>query len=453
MINITSALSLARTKFKNRRIRQFFSGFAVALGVTVMLALLFATQGLLTATRTLFVDTTAHRSFAIQGVSADELSSFAPEKYRAANADYRINAVFLQRIIRQSKFGLKNFVNEQTLSQLEIRSIDAPFVRDFLADGSLFDERADDKIPVVVPKRLVLEQEYPNYKSLGEKAKYELGQKAIAKYTGKEVELTTEDQAATGIHLVIVGFSSSSIFSTSDLFLTSEALLLPNWAFEKNSDVKKLLDGAQLEGNIITEFKTKSERNEFLKEKNKNFNAFSATNLSNASLQGGPLVALDGRYDMFTDAINGFKQTGYGVGGFFLAIAALFVLTTVGKIVGDSKKEIGLFRAVGATKSDIYKIVITYALIIVNIGFLLGCGFALAVTEFASRTWGADLFYLLLDFSSAASPTLPKHLFVSVPVLSLAGVWLVVNAVGAIACVWPGYKAAKVDPAKVLKEE
>jgi ABC-type antimicrobial peptide transport system permease subunit len=68
----------------------------------------------------------------------------------------------------------------------------------------------------------------------------------------------------------------------------------------------------------------------------------------------------------------------------FMAITALFILINMAKFVSEGKKEIGIFRAIGATKGDIRLIFIlqslSYILISIFLGALIGIGSVLLIS-------------------------------------------------------------------------
>ncbi|WKZ30441.1 MAG: FtsX-like permease family protein [Candidatus Dojkabacteria bacterium] len=58
--------------------------------------------------------------------------------------------------------------------------------------------------------------------------------------------------------------------------------------------------------------------------------------------------------------------------GIFMVITALFVLINMAKFVSESKKEIGIFRAIGASKMDIRVIFILQSLLYIALSLVLG---------------------------------------------------------------------------------
>ena len=58
--------------------------------------------------------------------------------------------------------------------------------------------------------------------------------------------------------------------------------------------------------------------------------------------------------------------------GAFIAFSILIIIFTMGKFVSESRKEIGIMRAIGATKSDIRNLFITQSLLYTFISYVIG---------------------------------------------------------------------------------
>jgi len=56
----------------------------------------------------------------------------------------------------------------------------------------------------------------------------------------------------------------------------------------------------------------------------------------------------------------------------FIGLSIIIIIFTMGKFISESRKEIGIFRALGATKSDIRKVFIIQALLYAFIGYIIG---------------------------------------------------------------------------------
>lgn len=100
--------------------------------------------------------------------------------------------------------------------------------------------------------------------------------------------------------------------------------------------------------------------------------------------------------------------------------------------VTQRTREIGLRKAVGATRRDIATQFLVEALTLTAVGGLLGIGFGLGA---------AFLVRALLDFQAAA------------PLWSVGLGFGVSSAVGLIFGMWPAIKASRQDPIEALRYE
>jgi predicted permease len=116
-------------------------------------------------------------------------------------------------------------------------------------------------------------------------------------------------------------------------------------------------------------------------------------------------------------------------GGLALLLAAVGLYGVMSYSVSESRREIGLRMALGATSADLLRIVVGRGLGVAAGGVILGMLGGLAMTGLV-----ADLLYRV-------SPRDP------VTFLTAAGILLIVSAG---ACVAPAWRAVRVDPLKAL---
>jgi len=98
-------------------------------------------------------------------------------------------------------------------------------------------------------------------------------------------------------------------------------------------------------------------------------------------------------YGSSSYALSGPKKTFSKFFGYaselFIVLSALIMLGTVGKIISDSRRETAVFRAIGAKRSDVVQIYLTYvfflAILIFMFAILVGGGIAIYVqSQYAS---------------------------------------------------------------------
>ena len=144
------------------------------------------------------------------------------------------------------------------------------------------------------------------------------------------------------------------------------------------------------------------------------------------------------------------KKVLFAFGAVILGLACGLVWSTTSRIVSDSRVDIGLFRALGATKTDIRRLFLSEAVLLgmlgtlvgMLIGWVLSAGISHWVIRFARRAV-TDPEDMLLVPDSIFSIDLRFSL------LLLAGAVFVSLLAGWL----PASRAANVDPVKALKRE
>jgi putative ABC transport system permease protein len=149
-------------------------------------------------------------------------------------------------------------------------------------------------------------------------------------------------------------------------------------------------------------------------------------------------------------AVRVVKKVAFGFGALILGLACGLLWSTTSRIVSDSRADIGLFRALGATKGDIRRLFLSEAVLLGLLGTLFGMliGWALAFyisrwAIHAARSAMSDPEQMLIVPDSVFSIDLPFCLIL------LAGAAFVSILAGLL----PANRAANVDPVLALKRE
>ena len=133
----------------------------------------------------------------------------------------------------------------------------------------------------------------------------------------------------------------------------------------------------------------------------------------------------------------GFWMT-VGLGALALALTLSGLFSVLSYLVEQRTREIGVRMALGATTTDVARLVLLQSLQPVGIGLALGCGGAAALSK------------LLL--STAGAATLGRIVHVLDPVAYAAGLLIVLAACLTAAAI-PAARAARVDPMQTLRAE
>ncbi len=122
-----------------------------------------------------------------------------------------------------------------------------------------------------------------------------------------------------------------------------------------------------------------------------------------------------------------------------ILVSAVGVMNSMLMAVFERTQEIGMMRAIGASRADIFRIILKEALILTLFGGLSGIVFAVA---------GSDI---IEKFVRRAMPYIPSGSMVDFdPVLAAASL-VFVSEVGIVSGLYPSWKAAKISPIEAIK--
>ena len=139
--------------------------------------------------------------------------------------------------------------------------------------------------------------------------------------------------------------------------------------------------------------------------------------------QDAVLSTFDGIFDTLTRALA-------GIASISLIVAGVLIMNVMLVAVSQRTKEVGLLKALGATRRQIIALFLTEAAFLAVFGGLAGLGFGyLAI-------WGLRGLY-------------PAYIFMP-PVWAAAGAFMVAIACGIFFGIWPAQKAAALDPIAAL---
>ena len=153
------------------------------------------------------------------------------------------------------------------------------------------------------------------------------------------------------------------------------------------------------------------------------------------ALPGARVKAMKETLSLKMAAMSQFHNFSYGVSAIILFVAALIVFTSMMGAVGERRKEIGLFRAVGYRRGHIMRIILLEAALIGLIGgiagFMGGTGVPRLVAPYLMHTEG-------LRFP---------------PDIRVAAIAVVTTALLALlASLIPALRASRLDPSEALRD-
>ncbi|MBP8994368.1 MAG: FtsX-like permease family protein [Bacteroidales bacterium] len=138
----------------------------------------------------------------------------------------------------------------------------------------------------------------------------------------------------------------------------------------------------------------------------------------------------------------------------FIVLSILVIIFTMGKFITEGKKEIGILRAVGATKSDIKKIFITQAFIYVLIGYLIGLVFGIGL-NFAiaspAKTWFDSFISKTVKESFGVANSVDASIFFNINFEGLAIYSAILLIITILVSFVPATKASNISPVEAIR--
>ncbi len=137
--------------------------------------------------------------------------------------------------------------------------------------------------------------------------------------------------------------------------------------------------------------------------------------------------------DVFGNIMNIITMSVGAIAGISLVVGAVGVLTMMWIAVGERTNEIGLVRAIGASRKQVLWIFLTESAALSTLGGLIGIGVGMGICSLL-RT---------------AVPGLPVH----TPIIFVVVAVLVSAATGMLSGIMPARRAAALDPIEALRAE
>jgi lipoprotein-releasing system permease protein len=142
-------------------------------------------------------------------------------------------------------------------------------------------------------------------------------------------------------------------------------------------------------------------------------------------------------FEQLMTAINAQTITNRAIRAFVVAVVVLGITSVLVVSVVQKRREIGILRAMGASRGAIRRVFLLQGAIVALAGSLLGSALAAAF---------ARLFMHLMR-NADGTPLFP----VDVPALLYAGVAVGAIGFGLLAAAAPAHRAARLDPAEAIR--
>jgi len=448
---------LAKTKFKQRKGRSLVSGCLVSLGLVTIISFLIGTKGVSVAINKLY--NLPHENFYwaseyLTGGYQDINHDYYKKKYSKNNLEQVYEMYTTSKSYTIDDDYNANDYDYMGSEQYFLNFVDDDILNDYLYGDSSLERISDDTIPIIVPLDYLYTLADIDTQEITLKEQYEKNQTLLDDFVGNDfrmylIESTSYSSAPdhyelisdedveescrdTNLKVRIVG-----VFGSGDYFLGSSYsdFVMPLWVIQDSKLSSDLgINKKEVSTTLYYKFNSRKDR----------------AGLVDKSTTVYPLDTLK---QYAEEPMKYMRYIGVGVGGLFMLISTFITFFTVNKIVTESRREIGVYRAVGARKKDVRKIFFRYSLLIMMIGFVIAIIFSFVFNATISLLWGRKLYYIMALSAISFDYKMPLFLFVGFPILELFVIWLISMASGYVAAYIPAHRASKMDVVKALRDE
>jgi len=161
-----------------------------------------------------------------------------------------------------------------------------------------------------------------------------------------------------------------------------------------------------------------------------------------------------------TKVIEELKSTLNWVSGIllvaFITLSVIIVVFTMGKFVSESRKEIGIFRAIGVTRNGIKLLFISQALLYALVGYAIGLAVGLATTVGVSGpaySWFDSLIGKTIAQSFNVVTPVNSSVFTTINWQAIGIYSGILLAVTLIVSFIPASRAAAISPVEAIRSE
>lgn len=465
-LQIRDAWSLSSTKFKMRRIRT-----ALTLISTSVLALVLVVASSVLAGLMDVADSTPQTALVDRHL-AKVYNNYidTPEAANAAKAEQDFKSKYgsvtgLEKIYYETQ-PLPDSSMSATLDLLPppknqdtsdgpymsyfgrpLEAVSSPLVDPYLSEGQSLDWKPGDPLPILVPMAAVTDPHSRELESI-EKAKPRVAKREEYKKAilGKVGTLTLKSQAeisqnfsgsqgfrpgsteslgppSQDLKVRVVGFLPSAGLVSSDEFY---AYAVPYEVAQKSPELSKMLGPVSA---LYPSFDSSQHRNAFVKGKDM------------ASIYGDPIAA---NKDYFDPLKNAFRIAVIVM----LVLMAIPMAATMSKLLADSQRETGVFRAIGATNHTMVGIYGFYAFQMVVASFIVAVVVGAGICLWLTGRYGDDLELAVSEFAS----TNVHASLLAFDFKSLATIFGGLLGGAALGAAFPLWRALRRDPIKALRE-
>jgi ABC-type lipoprotein release transport system permease subunit len=162
-----------------------------------------------------------------------------------------------------------------------------------------------------------------------------------------------------------------------------------------------------------------------------------------------------GNYKVFNDLQKTLKGISSWLIGCFIALVSIILAFNMSKTISEAKKEVGIFRAVGFTKSDIVSIFTTQGLLYTMIGAILGVILGIILNIIISPLVFSkfnDLVSKTITETYSLTPEVNTSQFINIDWQNLGIICGILFALSILISLVFSLKASAISPVEAIKE-
>lgn len=140
----------------------------------------------------------------------------------------------------------------------------------------------------------------------------------------------------------------------------------------------------------------------------------------------------------------------------FIVLVASIVILTMGKLVSESRREIGIFRAIGMRKKDILIMFISQSLLYVFIGYGIGLLLGIGLNFIASTavsSWFSSFIDKTVSQSFNVVNSVDNSIFCNINTIAILIYTTLLFIISLIVSIIPSMSASKISPVEAIKDE
>lgn len=459
------AIVLAYTKFRTRKVRSILVTVGSACITALVLFFSIVVTGL---SRSVYGTTTPFATKHMLQVSQNNINQ-ATDTNRQAQLDKFIKDKSIDRSsISASYFSTVPMqMNPAELSDLKPTQSNNPTIfsglqlvfksnellEPYVKSSSALNDSTDGVVPVVASTN-VIENAFGEEisKAKGAESRQKKIKELQDKYINKVQDLTVSyipasvdqtkgfdgsSQKTLTLKVKIVGFSPStnSFFYGMQGSMDGAAVAVTYKVAESNTQLKELVTGPSY---YYLSFNSEDAQQKALKQiSDSGFDSFATV------------------YGDITGSIRDLVDSAKNIVKWVVVVMLIFVTlpmaSTMSKILADSQRETGVFRAIGARNRDIAQIYGVYSAILSIIAFVLGVLISSTIALILTAKYGSLLGAQLNDF--AGTTTVPKVVLYGVNVVHWAVLLGILVGSALLGAVLPVLRTLRKDPILAMREE